>query len=168
MLYTHQPFCPAFDCPWTTAESSWLLVEQFRQYNSNNRPAHIPRPPAMRSPGAPSTLTATAHHRHKRLTAKRLVVSLASFPGRAEYAAPTVYSIMHGTRKPDVLYFWVTVGVKRWGASTSWWDMCYNMSASTADYDCVAVHCRAVQKCNNYYCSIGRLLHTYLDIIAWK
>eukprot|EP00878_Enallax_costatus_P012503 GHUV01013058.1.p1 GENE.GHUV01013058.1~~GHUV01013058.1.p1 ORF type:complete len:623 (+),score=48.64 GHUV01013058.1:389-2257(+) len=45
--------------------------------------------------------------------AGRLVVSLSSFPGRAEFAAPTVYSIMHGTRKPDALYFWVPVGVAR-------------------------------------------------------
>jgi hypothetical protein len=44
---------------------------------------------------------------------KRLVVSMSSFPGRAELAIPTVYSIMYGKRVPDALYFWVAVNVSR-------------------------------------------------------
>lgn len=45
--------------------------------------------------------------------AKRLVVSMSSFPGRAQYANPSVYSIMRGLRKPDAFYFWIAMNVSR-------------------------------------------------------
>jgi hypothetical protein len=48
--------------------------------------------------------------------AKRLVVSMSSFPGRVEYINPTVFSIMYGLRKPDALYLWVPVNVSRFEA----------------------------------------------------
>uniref|UniRef100_A0A383V8V7 Methyltransferase domain-containing protein n=1 Tax=Tetradesmus obliquus TaxID=3088 RepID=A0A383V8V7_TETOB len=47
------------------------------------------------------------------LRAKRLVVSVSSFPGRVEYINPTIFSIMHGLRKPDALYIWVPLNVSR-------------------------------------------------------
>ncbi|KAF8056746.1 hypothetical protein HT031_006244 [Scenedesmus sp. PABB004] len=38
---------------------------------------------------------------------------MSSFPGRAELAVPTVYSIMYGRRVPDAFYFWVALNVTR-------------------------------------------------------
>jgi hypothetical protein len=91
------------------AEFSWLHVERVWPHGAA-RPLHGKAGAAVGS----ATAFAADEAQLKPLRAKRLVVSLASFPGRAEYAAPTVYSIMHGTRKPDTLYFWVTVNVSRW------------------------------------------------------
>jgi hypothetical protein len=50
------------------------------------------------------------------LRAKRLVVSMSSFPGRVEYVNPTIFSIMNGLRKPDKLYLWVPLNVSRFGS----------------------------------------------------
>jgi hypothetical protein len=77
------------------------------------RPLHSKAAAAISS----ATADAADEAQLKPPRAKRLVVSLASFPGRAEFAAPTVYSIMHGTRKPDTLYFWVAVNVSRWACN---------------------------------------------------
>jgi hypothetical protein len=41
---------------------------------------------------------------------------MSSFPGRVEYVNPTIFSIMHGLRKPDALYLWVPINVSRFEA----------------------------------------------------
>jgi hypothetical protein len=95
------------------AEFAWLHVERVWPYGAA-RAAHS-RPGSEQSSSSSSTAFAMEEEAQEDAPprAKRLVVSMASFPGRAQFAAPTVYSIMHGTRKPDALYFWVTVNVSR-------------------------------------------------------
>jgi hypothetical protein len=84
-------------------------VERVWPHGAANRS----KPGTQQGSGSSSTAFAADEAQLAPPRAKRLVVSMASFPGRAEFAAPTVYSIMHGTRKPDALYFWVPVNVSR-------------------------------------------------------
>jgi hypothetical protein len=94
------------------AEFAWLHVERVWPYGAA-RTAHS-RPGSQQGAGSSAVLAEVEGEQDEGPPkAKRLVVSMASFPGRAEFGAPTVYSIMHGTRKPDALYFWVTVNVSR-------------------------------------------------------
>lgn len=108
------------------AEFSWLKVEHVcvPQAKAPTPTAAISNTTESATPAAASSSAITVSVADKAAPAaeaeppkppraKRLVVSMASFPGRAEFAAPTVYSIMYGTRVPDALYFWVPVGVKR-------------------------------------------------------
>ncbi|KAF6251797.1 methyltransferase domain-containing protein [Scenedesmus sp. NREL 46B-D3] len=99
--------------PGCCAEFSWLHVERVWPHGAARSMRTKPG-----GSGSSSSVTAFAadEAQLKPVKAKRLVVSLSSFPGRAEFAAPTVYSIMHGTRKPDALYLWVTVNVSRFDA----------------------------------------------------
>jgi hypothetical protein len=48
-----------------------------------------------------------------------VVVSLSSFPGRAEYMPPTVHSIMHGKLQPDKMYIWIPRVVQRLPETTA-------------------------------------------------
>uniref|UniRef100_A0A383VJC2 Methyltransferase domain-containing protein n=1 Tax=Tetradesmus obliquus TaxID=3088 RepID=A0A383VJC2_TETOB len=97
--------------PGCCAEFSWLHVERVWPHGAA-RATHPGSSSGSSSSGS-SAVLAAEEAQQQPPRAKRLVVSLASFPGRAELAAPTIYSIMHGTRKPDALYFWVTVNVSR-------------------------------------------------------
>jgi hypothetical protein len=112
-----------------TAELAWLHVERVWHHEPHGimhhdhgaaHTAHTAhsRPGSKQSSSSSSSNSAAfasteGQPEERPLRAKRLVVSMASFPGRAEFAAPTVYSIMQGTRKPDALYFWVSVNVSR-------------------------------------------------------
>ncbi|KAF6255991.1 hypothetical protein COO60DRAFT_1702558 [Scenedesmus sp. NREL 46B-D3] len=86
----------------SSAALSFLLVE--------HSAARAGRARAPRRSAAPAGTGAPAD---PPLRAKRLVVSLSSFPGRVEFVNPTIYSIMHGLRKPDALYLWVPLNVSR-------------------------------------------------------
>lgn len=102
--------------PGCCSQFAWLHVEKVWAYGPA-RAAHS-RPGSKQSSGGSAALVAEEGEQEEGPPrAKRLVVSMASFPGRAEFGAPTVYSIMHGTRKPDALYFWVTVNVSRFDSN---------------------------------------------------